>query len=146
MTFFRNIWARLTGAFKPSAPRILVVDDDLEIRSLVKDILETRGYYVEIAADGLQGLAKYKQGAYDLLIIDSRMPRIDGNAMLDAIRSLPGGADQAVIMLSAENMLGPIGKSYELGIRDWIPKPFTAKTLLMKVDAHLNAAEKSRPR
>ena len=146
MSLLRDIWAFLTGSFRPPTPRILVVDDDLEIRNLVKDILETRGYHVEIAADGLQGLACYKKGAYDLLILDSRMPRVDGNAMLDAIRSLPGGAEQAVIMLSAENMLGPIGKSYKLGIRDWIPKPFTAKILLTKVDAQLNAAEKLRLR
>ena len=144
MNFLQNFWARVIGASTSTAPKILVVDDDLAIRNLVKDILETRGYKVEMAADGLQGLARYKQGSFDLLILDSRMPRIDGNGLLDAIRSMPGGADQAVIMLSAENMLGPIGKSYELGIRDWIPKPFTAKTLLTKVDAQLNSA-KNKP-
>lgn len=142
MDFLRRLWARIIrGSSKPSAPRILVVDDDSAVRNLVKDILEAQGYQVEIASDGIQGLARYQKGAFDLLIIDRRMPRIDGNEFLEAIRSRPGGADQAVIMLSAENMLGPIDKAYALGICEWIAKPFTAKALLTKVDAQINAAK-----
>lgn len=132
----------MTAAVTSAGPRILVVEDEVEVLSLIKDLLETEGYRVETASDGFQGLAKFKNGVYDLVILDHRMPRIGGNEVLEVIRASPGGAKQAVVMLSAENMLGPIGKSYELGIRDWIPKPFTAKTLLSRVRAQLHADKK----
>jgi len=142
MNFLQRLWTRMTTTVTAAGPRILVVEDDIEVLNLIKDLLETEGYRVETAADGFQGIAKYKKGVYDLVILDHRMPRIGGNEVLETIRSSPGGAAQAVVMLSAENMLGPIGKSYELGIRDWIPKPFTAKTLLTRVRAQLHADKK----
>ena len=132
MGLLADFWAR-------GKPKILAVDDDPSIRELVAFVLTERGYHVETAEDGLQGLEKFKKGTFDLLILDCRMPRLDGTQLLDAIRATPEGRKQAVIMLSSENMLGPIYKSYELGIIEWIPKPFSAESLLAKVNAHLNA-------
>lgn len=142
MGFLNDLWAKIADGAGSGAPRILVVDDDPDIRGLVKDILETQNYAVDVVVDGFQALARYKKGAYALMIIDRRMPRMDGNELLEAIRSRPGGKEQRVIMLSAENMLGPIDKAYALGISDWIAKPFTASALLTKVDAQLKAAKK----
>ncbi|HXT01629.1 MAG TPA: response regulator [Elusimicrobiota bacterium] len=140
MGFFSRLTDWLNRSGGAGTRRILVVDDDPAIQDLVKDILSSLGYAVETAGDGVKGLESFRRRKYDLLIIDGRMPRVDGLQLLDAIRSLPAGARQPVIMLSAENMLGPINKAYELGIAAFIPKPFTAKDLITKVQAALQAA------
>lgn len=135
MGLLESLWGR-------RAPKILAVDDDPMIRDLVKDLLSTQGYQVDTAEDGVQGLAKFKNGRYDLLILDCRMPRMDGTEMLDAVRATPEGKKQAVLMLSSEKMMGTIVRAFELGIIEWIPKPFASKDLLAKVIAHLNAIQK----
>lgn len=141
MGFFSRLWAKaVSRSNAKSGRRILVVEDDPAVLDLVKDILSGQGYDVVTANDGVQGLARYNRGAFDLLILDGRMPRIGGLELLDAIRAMPAGRKQPVIMLSAENMLGPINKAYELGIAAWIAKPFTAKDLITKVQAALPKA------
>lgn len=122
--------------------KILVVEDDSDIRELLRDALSLGGYQVMIAADGLHGLACFKKEKFDLLILDCKMPRMGGSELLELIRALPQGRKQAVIMLSGERMLDPIYKAYEHGILEWITKPFTAGVLLQKVNAHLQAPKK----
>ena len=120
-------------------PKILIVDDDENVRTLVKELLEARGYSVECAEDGLQGLSRYNKERFDLLILDHNMPHMSGTQLLETIRGMPEGKSQSILMLSSEKMLGPIYKSYELGIIEWIIKPFAIQTFLDKVIAHLNA-------
>lgn len=136
MGFFSRLTAWLNRS-PAGARRILVVDDDPAVVDLVRDLLSPMGYAVETAGDGVQGLALYRKKKFDLLILDGRMPRVDGLELLDTIRAMPEGAKQPVIMLSAEGMLGPINKAYGLGITAWIAKPFTAKDLFAKVKAAL---------
>ena len=135
MGFFSRLWPRRTA-------KILVVEDDTDVRELIRDTLAIDGYRVTTAADGLQGLVCYKKEKFDLLILDYNMPRMGGSEMLELIRTLPNGLKQAVIMLSAERMLDPIYKAYDHGIVEWITKPFTAGALLQKVGAHLKAPPK----
>ena len=132
----------ISDLFKPGKKKILVVDDDPSVRGLVQDLLSAEGYLVETAEDGILGLAKFKSGSYDLLILDEHMPRMDGTALLNLIRSSPKGAGQKVLMLSGETMLDPINRAYQHGIVDWIPKPFAVDALLKKVIAHLGAPKK----
>ena len=134
-----NLLANIFGQRKP---KILVVDDDHNVVELLKGILETESYQVDTAADGLAGLALYKKNAYDLVILDGRLPKMSGTELLEMIRATPGGAKQAVIMLSAEDMLGPIQKAYEMGIIEWVSKPFSPEKLLTKVLGHLKAVKK----
>ena len=119
--------------------RILAVDDDPDVLELLRGILKTEGYEVETAKDGLEGLERIKKNVYDLIILDSRLPKMSGAELLEMIRAAPKGKKQAVIMLSAEDMLGPIYKAYEMGIIEWMPKPFSPEKFLTKVRAHLNA-------
>lgn len=132
----------LSSLWEKRKPKILAVDDDPMVRDLVKDLLTAQGYDVHTAEDGLQGLARFKQERFDLLILDCRMPRMDGTDLLAAIRATPEGKKQAVIMLSSEKMMGTVVRAFELGIIEWIPKPFAAKDLLAKVVAHLNAIKR----
>jgi CheY-like chemotaxis protein len=68
-----------------SAPRILVIDDEEHIRAFVRDALESFGYEVDVAADGVQGLALFDRYEYDLLVLDLRMPELSGWAVLEAV-------------------------------------------------------------
>lgn len=129
----------LSSLWGERAPKILAVDDDPNVRALVKELLEANGYSVECAQDGLEGLARYKKERFDLLILDHNMPHMSGAQLLEAIRGMPEGKSQAILMLSSEKMLGPIYKAYELGIIEWIVKPFPIQAFLDKVIAHLNA-------
>ena len=136
MGFFSRLWRK-------RAAKILVVEDSPEIRELIKDVLTLSGYDVTVASDGLQGLACFKKDKFDLLILDYNMPRMGGAELLGLIRAAPEGRKQAVIILSAEQMLDPIYKAYDHGIVEWIPKPFTSADLLKKVVAHLKAPKKA---
>jgi DNA-binding response OmpR family regulator len=135
MGFFSFLWRK-------RAAKILVVEDSPEIRELIRDVLTLSGYRVTTAADGLHGLACFKKEKFDLMILDYNMPRMGGSELLGLIRATPEGRKQAVIILSAEQMLDPIYKAYDHGIVEWIPKPFTAAALLAKVTAHLKAPPK----
>jgi DNA-binding response OmpR family regulator len=97
---------------------------------------------VDVAANGLEGMTLYKKNSYDLVILDGRLPKMSGAELLAIIRATPKGAKQAVVMLSGEDMLGPIQKVYELGIIEWIAKPIAPQKFLEKVLGHLNALKK----
>jgi DNA-binding response OmpR family regulator len=135
MGFLSRLWRK-------DPARILVVEDSAEVLDLIRDVLTLSGYAVTTAVDGLQGLACFKKEKFDLIILDYNMPRMGGSELLGLIRAMPEGREQAVIMLSAEQMLDPIYKAYDHGIVEWIPKPFTAAALLTKVGAHLKSPKK----
>ena len=109
----------LSAIWGVAKPRVLTVDDDPLVRSLIKELLESQGYKVDMAEDGMFGLDAYKAGKYDLLILDCNMPRMSGVQLLEAIRAMPGGKEQAILMLSSEKLLAPIYKAYELGVIEW---------------------------
>jgi CheY-like chemotaxis protein len=134
-----GFFSRLFGK-RPA--KILVVEDATDIRELIRDVLTLSGYRVTTAGDGVEGLACFKKDKFDLIILDYNMPRMGGSELLALIRTMPEGRGQAVLILSAEQMLDPIYKAYGHGIVEWIPKPFTAADLLTKVVAHLSKVKK----
>jgi two-component system, OmpR family, response regulator len=125
-------------------PRILVVDDDADLRSLVAQFLATNGLEVEIAANGSEMDARLGGGRFDLVILDLMMPGEDGLSILRRLRK-PGGP--AIIMLSAmgEDTDRIIG--LEVGADDYVPKPCNPRELLARVRAVLrrHGAQHSGP-
>ena len=117
--------------------RILVVDDDVQILDMLKCTLEDEGYEVDVAADGnsaLTLLTKYKP---DLLLLDIRMPDLDGYEVLKLIREK---SEIPVIMLTGIREPHSVHQSLDLGADDYVPKPFYTRELLARVKNKLKRA------
>lgn len=112
--------------------KVLVVDDETLIRNVIKEYLEHESYEVVEAENGLEAIQKVKQETFDLLIMDIMMPKMDG---LEAIREIAKLAPIPTIMLSARKEEYDKLMGFELGIDDYITKPFSPKELLARIKA-----------
>lgn len=118
-------------------PEILVIDDDIAINELIKVNLELNGYGVEQAFNGTDGFAKVKQDSPALVILDVMMPEVDGFTVAQRIRQCPITADIPIIMLTALSELHDKVNGFNLGIDDYLTKPFEIDELLVRVRAVL---------
>jgi CheY-like chemotaxis protein len=128
--------ARAAGVMA-DAKRVLVVDDEAPIRSLIADALEFEGYEPVTATDGADALAKVDTMRPDAIVLDLMMPVMDGRTFLAACRRLPRCADIPVLVVSASHDLG--AKAQELGARACLAKPFDLDVLLAVVDRLVHA-------
>jgi len=103
--------------------RILVVDDEKNIRLTVQHSLIAADYEVETAANGLEGLQKFRSGHFDLILMDLRMPQINGIEMLREIRETDKHA--AAIVITAYLTIETLLEAFSLGVSDYIRKPFS---------------------
>ena len=123
--------------------RILVIDDNADIRDLVQYIFEKAGKLVIQGEDGEKGIAQAKAHRPDLILLDTTMPGISGLEVLKAIRidrdseisSIP------VVMLTANSAEADIKKAYEIGASSYIVKPFKREKILAEVDLLLELKE-----
>ena len=111
---------------------ILVVDDEENIRQLIKKYANYEGYKVTEASDGLEALEICGQCSFDLIVLDVMMPELDGFSALRRLRQ--EDRRTPVLMLSAR------GEEYELGVDDYVVKPFSPKELMLRVAAILRRA------
>jgi DNA-binding response OmpR family regulator len=120
-----------------SPRRVLVVDDDGDIRQLVEKLLAGAGYAVESAADGRAALRAFHATPCDLVVLDISMPELDGFETLERLRDL---SDVPVILLTARS--GEIDKvrGFRAGADDYVVKPFGRQELLARVEALLRRA------
>jgi len=103
---------------------ILVVDDEVMIRELIKKYAEFEGHRIYQAADGLAALYMCRQYEFDIIIMDIMMPELDG---FSACREIRKTSDVPIIMLSARGEEYDKINGFELGIDDYVVKPFTPK-------------------
>jgi DNA-binding response OmpR family regulator/putative methionine-R-sulfoxide reductase with GAF domain len=115
-------------------PRILVIDDDRDIRYLVRTWLETRGYEVEEAGDGAEGLSIAARTQPSVIVCDVIMPRLDGYEVLARLKEGPATRDIPVVMLSARGQEEGVIRALELGAADYVVKPFSPRELVVRVD------------
>lgn len=115
--------------------KILLVEDDPNFGKVLKNYLELNDYVVELARDGILGLAAFRREKYDLCILDVMMPNLDGFSLAEEIRNVD--PDIPLFFLTAKNMKDDILTGYRLGADDYILKPFDSEILLHKIKAIL---------
>ena len=118
--------------------RILIVDDDKNIRGTLKDILEFEKYDVDEAVDGLDCIVKIKQQSYDVIIMDVKMPKMDGMEAIEKLQTI--APDIPVIMISGHGNIDTAVESVKKGAFDFIQKPPDLNRLLITLR---NALDKS---
>ncbi len=121
-----------------AVPTILVVDDEPRIVQLVRDYLERGGFSVLVASDGPTALRTARTGRPDLVVLDLRLPGLDG---LDVTRALRRDGEVPIIMLTARTEESDKLVGLELGADDYITKPFSPRELVARVRAVLRRAE-----
>ncbi|MBP6456708.1 MAG: response regulator transcription factor [Chitinophagaceae bacterium] len=113
--------------------KILLVEDDPNFGKVLKNYLELNDYEVELARDGILGLAAFRREKFDLCILDVMMPNLDGFSLGEEIRNVD--VDIPLFFLTAKNMKEDILHGYKLGADDYILKPFDSEVLLHKIKA-----------
>jgi DNA-binding response OmpR family regulator len=119
--------------------RILLVEDDPNFGTVLKDYLSLNDYKVTLAKDGLEGLIMFKNDDYDLCILDVMMPRKDGFSLAKDIRAT--NLEVPIIFLTAKTMKEDLLKGYQAGADDYLNKPFDSEVLLYKIKAILQRKE-----
>ena len=121
--------------------KILVVDDEENIRNIIKKYAVFEGYDVYEAEDGIEAVNLCRQNNYDIIIMDIMMPELDG---FSACREIKKEKDIPVIMLSARGEEFDRIHGFETGADDYVVKPFSPKELMMRVAAVLKRSKNSR--
>ncbi|MGH2735964.1 MAG: response regulator [Actinomycetota bacterium] len=114
--------------------RILVVDDEADMRLLVRIMLESEGHEVVERGDSIGALEAVEQESLDLVLLDIRIPPFDGLEVLKRIRSDPANDALPTIMFSAHSSEGTLKRARRLGSNGYLIKPFTREELLAAVD------------
>ena len=111
---------------------ILVVDDEARIRSIIKKYAEFEGHTVTEAGDGMEAVRLCRKENFDIIIMDIMMPELDGFSACREIRKV---SNTPIIMLSARGEEYDKINGFETGIDDYVVKPFSAKELMLRIDA-----------
>ena len=120
--------------------KILIVDDEAKIREVIREYAQFNKYETDEAEDGMQAVGKCLNNDYDLIIMDIMMPRLDGFSACKEIRK---EKDVPIIMLSARGEEYDKLFGFELGIDDYVVKPFSPKELMARIAAVLARKKKS---
>lgn len=123
------------------AQNILIVEDEPSIQTILRELLQDAGYGVTTASDGAEGIALFQQEAYDLVLLDIMIPKLDGYGVCKAIREI---SNTPIIMLTALEEEEAQVKAFELQADDYITKPFSVKLVLLRMEAVLRRTAESR--
>jgi two-component system response regulator ResD len=119
--------------------RILVVDDEEKIRHVIREYAEFEGYEVSEAKDGMEAISKCKEEDFDIIIMDIMMPKLDG---FSAIKEIRKTKNTPVLMLSARGEEYDKLFGFEIGIDDYVVKPFSPKEVMARINAILSRSNK----
>jgi two-component system chemotaxis response regulator CheY len=112
------------------AKTVLAVDDSASIRQMVTFTLKSAGYDVVEAVDGMDGLEKAKARSINLVLTDQNMPRMDGLALIKALRGTPQYASTPILMLTTESSDAMKSQGRAAGATGWLVKPFDPQKLI----------------
>lgn len=117
--------------------KILIVDDDNAINELIKINLELSGYKVIQALDGIKGFALAKQELPNVIVLDVMMPEVDGYTVAQRIRQNPSTKNIPILMLTALSQINDKVKGFDIGVDDYLTKPFEMEELKVRIRALL---------
>lgn len=118
--------------------KLLIIEDEAAIQSILSELLTDAGYTVEVAGDGLEGITKFREQSFSLVLLDIMMPKIDGYTVCEMIRR---ESKTPIIMLTALDEEEAQVKAFELKVDDYITKPFSVRLVRMRVEAVLRRVQ-----
>lgn len=139
---FEEIHARKNIMVSKLTMQVLLVDDDVELTSLMQDFLRDNGFEFDVAHDGTQGLAKALNGGSDLVILDGMLPGIDG---LEVLRQIRKRSNVPVIMLTARGAPSDRIAGLDTGADDYLTKPFGPDELVARIRAIMRRTTMAAP-
>ena len=120
-------------AQNPQSPLILIAEDDPKTLRLVGEVIQRGGYRAALASHGLGAVKLLKRARPDLIILDLRMPRMDGFPLLELLKKYETSSSIPVVVLTGSTDLKDIDRALRLGISDYLTKPISPRKLLTKV-------------
>ena len=118
--------------------KVLLVDDEDQLRKVMRDLLEREGYSVAEARDGVEALDEVDRYAPDIIVLDLNLPNLDGFGVLSHLKSRPATSDIPVVVLTAHGDEESELRVFEMGADDFLSKPFRARSLSARLQAVLN--------
>ena len=115
--------------------KVLFVEDEADLTLIVADTLRGLGYDVVTAADGLEGLDKYRSEGADIIVADVMMPRMDGFTMAKGIRKM--SPEVPLLFLTAKSTIDDVEEGFEIGANDYLKKPFELRELIVRIKSLL---------
>ena len=119
--------------------RILIVDDDTEIRDLLEFDIASSGYFVDTASDGMEGLTKALNNKYDLILLDVMMPKMNGFEVCQNIRKTK--KNLPILLLTAKGTIDDKTSGFDSGADDYLVKPFDIQEVLLRIRVLLRRTE-----
>ena len=121
--------------------KLLIVDDEIKIQQVLKEYANFEGYETDLASNGFDAIKMAKENDYDLIIMDIMMPGLDGFSAVKEIKKLK---DTPILMLSARSEEYDKLHGFEIGIDDYVTKPFSPKEVMLRVNAITRRSTKKR--
>ncbi len=115
--------------------KVLLVEDEADLTLIVADTLRGLGYDVVTAADGVEGLDKYRSEGADIIVADVMMPRMDGFTMAKGIRKMSPAVP--LLFLTAKSTIEDVEEGFEIGANDYLKKPFELRELIVRIKSLL---------
>ncbi|MFM6963607.1 MAG: response regulator transcription factor [Micrococcales bacterium] len=125
-------------------PRLLIVDDEAGLRDMLADALGLAGFSADVASDGHAAMALLHESAYDLVISDVNMPKVNGFELLERMRA--SGFEMPVILLTARHDKADVVQGFRVGADDYVSKPFSLEELVLRIKARLRGKNPAEPR
>lgn len=121
-------------------PKMLICDDESGLRAVIKRYAKFEGFEVTEAGDGMEAVEVCQNDAFDIIIMDIMMPELDG---FSAVKEIRKSSDVPVIMLSARGEEYDKVLGFEIGVDDYVVKPFSSKEIMLRVNAILRRTRKN---
>lgn len=124
--------------------KILLCEDDENLGMLLREYLEAKGYEAELCIDGEEGYKAFREGRFDLCILDVMMPKMDGFTLASRIREM--NSEIPFMFLTAKTLKDDIREGFEIGADDYITKPFSMEEVVFRIEAILRRVRGKKDR